>query len=86
MLGKLGGAAGRHGRTKASQERVDAVENKVERLQEKLQDLEHELADEVTEIDARWMAAARAVSPIEIPLEKADIQVTQLVLGWIPSA
>ena len=67
LLGKLGGAAGRRGRTKAAQERVDAVENKVERLQENLQDLEHELADEVTEIDARWMAAAGAVSPIEIP-------------------
>ena len=85
LLGKLGGAAGRRGRTKASEERVDAVENKVERLQESLGDLEHELADEVTEIDARWMAAARAITPIEIPLEKSDIQVTQLVLAWLPT-
>lgn len=84
VLGKLGSAAGRRGRTKAAAERLDAVENKVGRLQAELEDLQDELADEVTEIDARWMDAASRIDTTAIGLEKTDIQVTQLVLGWIP--
>jgi chaperonin cofactor prefoldin len=86
LLGKLGGAARRRGSTKAAHERVDAVENKVERLQDQLEDLEAELAEEVTEIDARWMDAAKAVTPMQVGLEKTDINVTQLVLAWVPVA
>ncbi len=85
LLGKLGSAAGRRGRTKAADERVEAAENKVERLQDDLEELQEELADEVTEIDARWMAAAKQIDTMAVGLEKNDIQVTQLVLAWIPT-
>jgi hypothetical protein len=83
ILGKLGSAAGRRGRTKAANERLDAAENKVERLQADLDELQDELAEEVTEIDARWMDAAKRVDTLRIGLEKTDIQVRQLVLGWV---
>jgi hypothetical protein len=86
LLGKLGTAAGRRGRTKASGERLDAAENKVARLQESLEDLELDLEEDVTEIDARWMGLAKAATTMQIPLEKTDLQVTQLVLAWLPVA
>ena len=86
LLGKLGTAAGRRGTTKASEERLDAADNKVERLEESLEDLEHELAQDIIEIDARWMARANNIQTMQIPLEKTDIKVTQLVLAWLPVA
>ena len=84
MLGKLGSAAGRRGRTNASKERLDAAANKVGRLEDDLADLEADLADEMTEIDARWMATAKEITTLTIGLEKTDIQVQQLVLAWMP--
>lgn len=86
LLGKLGTAAGRRGRTKASKQRVDAAENKVERLQDKLEDLERDLIEEVTDLDSTWMAVAKDIGQLEIGLEKTDIQVTQLVVGWLPTS
>ena len=84
VLGKLGSAAGRRGRTKAAGERLDAAENKVVRLQGELEQLEAELADDVTDLDARWAAAATRIEPIEISLERSDVAVTQLALAWLP--
>ncbi len=84
LLGKLGNAAGRRGRTKAGQERLDAAENKVERLQAGLEELEADLADDVTEIDARWMGAAKDITTLLVSLEKTDVDVSQLVLAWLP--
>lgn len=84
LLGKLGTAAGRRGRTKASRERVDAAENKVTRLQEQLEDLEADLAEDVVEIDTKWTSAAADVDTMRVPLEKTDVKVSQLVLAWMP--
>jgi hypothetical protein len=86
LLGKLGTAAGRRGGTKAAKERLDAAENKVDRLQSGLAELEDELADEVTEIDARWMASAKRVGTLPVGLERTDVDVVQLVLAWVPVA
>jgi hypothetical protein len=86
VLGELGGAAGRRGRTKAAGERLDAAENKVVRLQDQLEDLEADLAEEVLEIDARWSEAAAGIEPVQISLERSDVAVTQLVLAWLPVA
>jgi hypothetical protein len=84
LLGKLGTAAGRRGRTNASQERVDAAENKVARLQASLEDLEVDLAEEVTEIETRSVAAAADIDAMQVPLEKTDIKISQLVVAWMP--
>jgi hypothetical protein len=84
LLGQLGTAAGRRGRTDAAHERLDAAENKVDRLEEQLGELEEELAEEVIEIDARWMAAAKEVDTMSVSLEKSDVDVVQLVLAWLP--
>jgi hypothetical protein len=84
LLGKLGGAAGRRGRTKAARERVDAAENKVARIHAELDQLESELADEITEIDVRWMGLAKNITTTQIALERSDVTVSQLVLAWLP--
>jgi hypothetical protein len=86
LLGKLGGAAGRRGHTRAAKERVDAAESKVARMTQALEELEAELAEEITEIDARWMALAKRVAVMPINLERSDVTVAQLVLAWLPIA
>jgi hypothetical protein len=86
LLGKLGTAANRRGTTKATKQRLDAAENKVGRLQESLEGLELDLEEEVTEIDARWMALGKQVDTLQIGLEKTDVKVAELVLAWLPVA
>jgi hypothetical protein len=84
ILGSAGTAAGRRSRTAAAGDRVDAAENKVEALHQQLDDLEAELTREVTDIDAKWMAAAKNVTTVAVSLERTDVDVTQLALVWIP--
>ncbi len=84
ILGKLGSAAGRRGRTRAAGERVEAAQNKVERLQDTLEELEVDLAEDVAEIDSEWSATAEDIDRLTVGLEKADIQVVELALAWLP--
>ena len=88
LLGKVlkgaGGAAGRRSRSAAAGERLDAAENKVESLTTQLEDLEGDLADEVTQIDAQWMAVAKDVTTTPVTLERTDVKVTQMSVVWIP--
>ena len=83
-LGQLGRAAGRRGRTSAAGERLDAAQNKVNSLSEQLLLLEGEMQDEVTAIDVRWSNVAKEITTVDVPLERTDVKVTQLVLGWLP--
>ncbi len=84
LLGDAGTAAGRRGRTSASDRRVDAAESKVQRLVDQYDELEAELERDVVDITARWAAAATAVTTMSVPLERTDVTVTQLVLAWVP--
>ncbi len=84
ILGSAGSAAGRRTRTAAAGDRLDAAENKLESLHQQLEDLEAELGQEVTDIDAKWMAKAKNVTPLTVRLERTDVKVTQLALVWIP--
>ena len=84
ILGKAGTAAARRGRTEAAGDRLDAAENKLEGLHRQLEDLETELTQEVTDIDAKWMSAAKNVTEVMVGLERTDVKVTQIALVWIP--
>ena len=86
VFGKAGTAAGKRGRTAASGERLDAAENKIQLLHQQMEDLAADLAQEVTDIDAKWMNVAKDITTVPIPLEKSDVKVTQLCLVWIPVA
>jgi len=84
LFGKAGTAARRRGQTNVAGERVDAAENKLERLVADVEELEAELADEVIEIDAKWMDRAKESTTIEVGLESSDVKVVQLSLTWVP--
>ncbi len=82
----LGGVGGAAVGGSAAGRRVDSARNEVERLADELEDLEAELVAEVQEIEATWLAAATERAPMSIGLEKSDVQVTDLVLAWLPVA
>ncbi|HSB86595.1 MAG TPA: DUF87 domain-containing protein [Ilumatobacteraceae bacterium] len=84
ILGKAGAAAGRRSRTSTADKRVEAAQGKIDLLNEQLEQLEAELAEDVTAIDAKWMAAAKNVTTVPISLERTDVKVTQLALVWVP--
>ena len=85
LLGDAGTAARRRGSTSASGRRVDAAENKIERLVEQYDELETELEIDVAAITGRWDTAAAAITPLTVGLERTDVNVTQLVLAWVPT-
>ncbi|MFV0259385.1 MAG: helicase HerA domain-containing protein [Acidimicrobiales bacterium] len=47
--------------------------------------VEADLAEAVIEIDQEWSDKATNVESVEIPLEKADVTVDELLLIWIPT-
>lgn len=84
VLGKLGTAAGRRGRTNAANQRLDAAKGKLSRLIADLEELESELAGEVTEIEDRWRTLAADVGSIAVGLERTDVDVAHLQVAWLP--
>jgi hypothetical protein len=77
-------AASGRSRSKTAGARLDAAENKLDALQAQLADLEAELSDDVLRISSEWDERAAAIDAVPVSLEKSDVQVTQLVLAWIP--
>jgi hypothetical protein len=86
VTGSLGRAATRRRTSSTAGARLDAAQDKVQSLSDQLIDLQGDLENEVTEIDVRWSNAARQISTLSVPLERTDVKVTQLVLGWMPVA
>jgi hypothetical protein len=87
--GLLGGRKSRGGLLgsilgKAGSARLESAEHKLEALHQQLEDLEAEVTQEVTDIDAKWMATAKNVTSSPVTLERTDVKVTQLALVWIP--
>ncbi len=72
-------------RTSASAARVDAAVEKATLAQEAILDIEAELRADITDLDARWNAAAENVQTVQVPLEKSDVVVADLRLVWIPT-
>ena len=83
LVGSILKGAGRRP-SSADQRRREEAQNKVTRLEEDLAEVEAELAEEITEIDAAWMAKAKQIETIAITLEKSDVKVTQFCLAWLP--
>jgi hypothetical protein len=86
LLGKASSAASRRSRTSAASTRAETAEEKLADLRAQLEALETELAGELTAIDGRWASLGREIGTLQIPLERTDVKVTQLVLAWIPVA
>ena len=81
----LGRAASRRAATTKAQARVDAAADRMTDKHQELVELEEQLADEITEISDRFADLAEKVETLEVGLEKADIQVADLKLVWIPT-
>lgn len=80
-------AVGRAARGSATEgRRAEAAADKVVRLDGELRRLEDEMAAEVVVVQERWDAVAAETTSVSIALEKSDVQVTQLVLAWVPVA
>lgn len=72
-------------RQKASTEaRLETAQNRAAEKIDELEELERDLQDAVIEIDDEWSAKAEAVEEFEVPLEKSDITVDDLMLVWLP--
>jgi hypothetical protein len=84
MARDIGGVVRGQGRGREAAQRVSTAEARVEDKRDALAALEADLADELAALDATAREEAAAIEPVEVPLEKSDIRVTQLALVWIP--
>ena len=84
ILGQVGTAAGRRGRTQASQERVRAADAKVDRLADSLEQLEAEAAEKVEAIAQKWDEIAGDLSTVAVAPTKTNVKVVALCLAWVP--
>jgi hypothetical protein len=65
-------------------ERVDEAEGKIARIEQQRAELDAGLASDSLAVDAKWAAAAAALSTLQVGLERTDVKVAQLQLAWIP--
>ncbi len=71
-------------RGQSSAQRVRTIENRIEEKNLALEDLEDDLLEAVAEIEEEWNEKAESVEPLEISLEKNDINVDEVSLLWLP--
>ncbi len=65
--------------------RLQTAQNRVAEKIEELDQLEAELQDAVIEIDDEWTAKAQNIDSVDVPLEKTDITIEDLMLVWLPT-
>jgi hypothetical protein len=80
----LSGIASRRSQTRRTQERLQSALEKAEEVEETLEDLETELTEELEEIWDRWKTVAAEIERVDIPLERSDVRLEELVLFWAP--
>jgi vacuolar-type H+-ATPase subunit I/STV1 len=74
---------GRTGQAATAGKRVDAAEDKVGAKQAELDALDAEFKQDVDAIHSRWSQIASTIATVQVPLEKTDVKVSQVVLAWI---
>ncbi|MGA7272079.1 MAG: hypothetical protein WB239_13490 [Acidimicrobiia bacterium] len=82
--GALRRASSRRSQTRRTEANLHTAESRLDEEQQKLGDLEDELESEITAIVDEWHAKADEIAPVEIPLERSDVRVTELRLVWVP--
>jgi phage shock protein A len=81
----LSGVSSRRGQTVRTQERLRSASDKLEESQDAIAELERECEDEIAAIWDRWKAAAGDTRELEVPLERTDVALTELILFWAPT-
>lgn len=78
----LSGAASRRSQTVRTQERLQSASEKMEDHEEAIRALDDELAAELQAGWAKWEQTAGSITGVEIPLEKTDVRVEEMLLFW----
>ncbi|MGI9017524.1 MAG: ATP-binding protein [Euzebya sp.] len=79
-------AADKRGQTSRTAQRLETAEGNLVDSMDDLRQLEQELAEELLDIDVRWMQASQTIAPVEVGLERNDVEVTHVTLVWVPTA
>jgi Helicase HerA, central domain len=80
----LSRAASRRSQTRSTQQRLESVAAKVDDKQLELEQLEDELAEAIQAVTDKWDDVAAQIESVDIGLEKTDIRVDPIALGWLP--
>jgi altronate dehydratase len=67
-----------------AEERLKTAENRYSELLEDREELEAALSDDLFEIQQEWSDKASEITSMPVGLEKADIQIDEIMLVWIP--
>ena len=86
IASSLSRGSSRRSRSSRTRQRVSSAEEKAERRIADIEELEAQLVVEVAAIDAKWRDRASDVEPVEIGLEKSDIDVDDIAVVWLPIA
>lgn len=78
-------AGSRRGMRDRAHERARTARNRLQEEIEDLADLEADLTEELSELADHWAAVADAVTPLEVTLEKNDIDIDEITLVWVPT-
>ncbi len=79
------GSARNRSATRSKESRLRTAEAKADDKYAELQALETELVEELEEINDLWEAKGEQIDEIEVGLEKADIQINEIALVWLPT-
>ena len=89
LLGRRGtrsvtGSARSRSARRSKEARLRSAQAKADGKFAELAELEADLVEELEEINDRWEERGEAIEPVEVGLEKADIQVVETSLVWLP--
>ncbi len=79
------GSARKRSATRSKQARLRSAQEKADDKYAELQSLEADLVEDLEEINDKWEDRAEQVEEVEVGLEKADIQIVETALVWLPS-
>lgn len=80
----LSSIASKRSQTRRTAERRRSAEDRLADEREDIEELEDQLAEELESIWARWSEVATRIEPLEVGLEKNDIDVEPLGVFWAP--
>jgi hypothetical protein len=78
------GSARSRSARRSKEARLDTATAKAQDKYAELNDLEAELTEELQGINDKWEEKAAGIEPLEVGLEKNDIQVVETALLWMP--
>ncbi len=78
------GSARNRSATRSKEARLRTAQAKADDKYAELADLEAELVAELEEINDRWELKGESIEPVEVGLEKNDIQIVETSLVWLP--